>query len=149
MAAENARLSDALEADEAGRRLSALRALADRLGMDDVPRRIHCIDVSTIQGTSTVASRVCFVDGQPDRAGYRKFRIRGDAAAEFDEARLLGVHPMLRAVRGHLEDLAPLDHELVHGAAPPPPRVLDRFGRLLDQGEAAVLVEVVMVVGAH
>ena len=81
MAAENARLSDALEADEAGRRLSALRALADRLGMDDVPRRIHCIDVSTIQGTSTVASRVCFVDGQPDRAGYRKFRIRGDAAA--------------------------------------------------------------------
>ena len=82
MARENARLSDALEADEGARRRAATAALARRLGLADEPRRIHCLDVSTIQGTSTVASRVCFVDGAPHRDGYRKFKIRGEAAAD-------------------------------------------------------------------
>lgn len=82
MAAENARLSDAVDADREGRRRAALRALADRLGMPEIPHRIHCMDVSTIQGTSTVASRVCFVDGEPHRDAYRKFRIRGGAAGD-------------------------------------------------------------------
>jgi excinuclease ABC subunit C len=82
MAEENARLTDALEADETGRRRAALAALAARLELPDAPVRVHCMDVSTIQGTSTVASRVCFVDGQPFRDGYRKFKIRGDAAGD-------------------------------------------------------------------
>lgn len=90
MATENARLTDVMRADETGRRRSAAEALAAVIGMADEPRRIHCLDVSTIQGTSTVASRVCFMDGQPDRNWYRKFKISaaaaGDDFAAIDEA---------------------------------------------------------------
>jgi excinuclease ABC subunit C len=90
MARENARLADALHADEAARRRAAARALGGALALADEPRRIHCLDVSTIQGTSTVASRVCFVDGVPEKACYRRFKIGGDAAgddfAAIDEA---------------------------------------------------------------
>ncbi|MEM7204391.1 MAG: excinuclease ABC subunit UvrC [Planctomycetota bacterium] len=85
MAADNARLADALEADETRRRAAGAAILADILNMPEPPRRLHCLDVSTIQGTSTVASRVCFVDGQPHKDGYRRFRIRGDDAGnDFD-----------------------------------------------------------------
>jgi excinuclease ABC subunit C len=82
MAMENARLADAVAADAAGRRRAALEALARRIGFEAELRRMHCLDVSTIQGTDTVASRVCFVDGAPQRAAYRTFRIRGDAAGD-------------------------------------------------------------------
>jgi excinuclease ABC subunit C len=90
MARENARLADAVHADEEARRRAAARALASLLRLRDEPRRIHCLDVSTLQGTSTVASRICFVDGAADKARYRKFKIsraaEGDDFAAIDEA---------------------------------------------------------------
>jgi hypothetical protein len=42
-----------------------------------LPRRIECFDISTIQGSETVASLVVCEDGRMKRAEYRKFRIRG------------------------------------------------------------------------
>jgi excinuclease ABC subunit C len=42
-----------------------------------VPRRIECFDISTIQGSETVASMVVCEDGRMKKAEYRKFRIRG------------------------------------------------------------------------
>lgn len=113
MAEDNARLSDALDADEAGRKRAAARALAERLGLGDEPRRIHCIDVSTIQGTSTVASRVCFVDGAPHRDSYRKFKIRGDAAGDdfsaMDQAVRRSLTLSLSDERDELPDLLVVD----------------------------------------
>src|SRR5439155_20270377 len=44
-----------------------------------VPRRIECFDVSTIQGSETVASMVVCEDGRMRRSEYRKYRIRGDS----------------------------------------------------------------------
>ena len=46
-----------------------------------VPRRIECFDISTIQGSETVASMVVCEDGRMKRSEYRKFRIRGNAIA--------------------------------------------------------------------
>ncbi len=90
MAAENARLADAVQADDGARRRAAAAALGALLGSEAPPQRIHCLDVSTIQGTSTVASRVCFVDGAPHKDGYRRFKIgagaAGDDFAAMDEA---------------------------------------------------------------
>ncbi|MFH1812261.1 MAG: excinuclease ABC subunit UvrC [Pseudomonadota bacterium] len=57
-------------------RLGALEALARRLRLPSIPRRIECFDVSTLQGQSAVASRVRFVDGEPDPSGYRRYAIR-------------------------------------------------------------------------
>jgi excinuclease ABC subunit C len=41
-----------------------------------LPRRIECFDISTIQGSETVASMVVCEDGRMKRSDYRKFRIR-------------------------------------------------------------------------
>lgn len=82
LAESNARLQDAVEADAQARRRAAGERLATLLALPEPPARLHCLDVSTIQGTNTVASRVCFVDGQPSKADYRRFRISAAAAGD-------------------------------------------------------------------
>ena len=55
----------------------ALETLQSVLGLPSLPRRIECFDISTIQGSETVASMVVCEDGRMRRGEYRKFRIRG------------------------------------------------------------------------
>jgi excinuclease ABC subunit C len=57
----------------------ALETLRGVLALAAVPRRIECFDISTIQGSETVASMVVCEDGRMKRSEYRKFRIRGNA----------------------------------------------------------------------
>jgi len=54
----------------------ALSLLEEELDLPARPRRIECYDISTIQGTNTVASMVVFEDGLPTPQQYRRFRIR-------------------------------------------------------------------------
>ena len=60
----------------------ALETLQAVLALTALPRRIECFDISTIQGSETVASMVVCEDGRMRRADYRKFRIRGLAATK-------------------------------------------------------------------
>jgi excinuclease ABC subunit C len=62
--------------------LETLQRLQQRLRLPRLPRRIECFDISTIQGQQTVGSQVVFTDGEPDKAGYRLFKVRGDAAGD-------------------------------------------------------------------
>jgi excinuclease ABC subunit C len=55
----------------------ALETLRVVLSLPSIPRRIECFDISTIQGSETVASMVVCEDGRMKRGEYRKFRIRG------------------------------------------------------------------------
>jgi excinuclease ABC subunit C len=55
----------------------ALETLRAVLSLPAVPRRIECFDISTIQGSETVASMVVCEDGRMRKGEYRKFRIRG------------------------------------------------------------------------
>ncbi len=55
---------------------SALSVLQEELDLPTRPERIECYDISTIQGTNTVASMVVFKHGQPANSEYRRFRIR-------------------------------------------------------------------------
>ena len=55
----------------------ALETLQAVLALPALPRRIECFDISTIQGSETVASMVVCEDGRMRRGDYRKFRIRG------------------------------------------------------------------------
>ncbi len=55
----------------------ALETLQQLLALPGLPRRIECFDISTIQGSDTVASMVVCEDGRMRRGDYRKFRIRG------------------------------------------------------------------------
>jgi excinuclease ABC subunit C len=58
----------------------ALETLRAVLALPALPRRIECFDISTIQGSETVASLVVCEDGRMKRSEYRKFRIRGPMA---------------------------------------------------------------------
>ena len=59
-------------------RNKALEEIAEALGLDTVPLRIECFDVSQIQGTDVVASMVVFEDGLARKSEYRRFAVRGN-----------------------------------------------------------------------
>jgi excinuclease ABC subunit C len=58
------------------RRAEALDGLQNALGLDTVPVRIECFDISNLGGTHTVASMVVFEAGAPKKSDYRRFRIK-------------------------------------------------------------------------
>jgi excinuclease ABC subunit C len=53
-----------------------LAELAKVLGLSRPPQRIEGFDISNISGTFAVASLVSFKNGRPDRANYRRFKIK-------------------------------------------------------------------------
>lgn len=57
-------------------RARALRSLQEALDLPVPPLRIECYDVSTIQGSHTVASMVVFEDALPKKSQYRRFKIQ-------------------------------------------------------------------------
>jgi excinuclease ABC subunit C len=62
----------------------ALETLQHVLELPALPRRIECFDISTIQGSETVASMVVCEGGRMRRGEYRKFRIRGEGRPVLD-----------------------------------------------------------------
>ncbi|HVO55756.1 MAG TPA: excinuclease ABC subunit UvrC [Solirubrobacterales bacterium] len=60
------------------RRVEALTALQEALGMEELPVRIEGFDISTIGGEHTVASMVVFEGGATKKSDYRRFKVRGD-----------------------------------------------------------------------
>src|SRR5262245_45278487 len=56
----------------------ALESLQAALRLPKLPRRIDCFDISTIQGSETVASMVVCEEGRMRPSEYRKFRIKKD-----------------------------------------------------------------------
>ncbi len=73
--------------DSTAAHFEALETLRSALALPSVPRRIECFDISTIQGSETVASLVVCEDGRMKKADYRKFRIaaRPDGAPGSDD----------------------------------------------------------------
>jgi excinuclease ABC subunit C len=55
-----------------------LYELQEALSMKVVPRVIVCFDISHTQGSEVVGSGVVFQNGEPHKAEYRRFRIRGE-----------------------------------------------------------------------
>jgi excinuclease ABC subunit C len=62
---------------EATAHYDALDLLRAILKLPTLPRRIECFDISTIQGSETVASMVVCEDGRMKKGEYRKYRVRG------------------------------------------------------------------------
>jgi excinuclease ABC subunit C len=83
LATRNAELSYRTRFNEnTAAHFDALETLRSVLGLPAVPRRIECFDISTIQGSETVASMVVCEDGRMKKSEYRKFRIRGRLRAQ-------------------------------------------------------------------
>lgn len=53
-----------------------LLELQEILGLPGFPRVIECFDISNLGEQYAVGSMSRFVDGRPEKSGYRKFRIR-------------------------------------------------------------------------
>ncbi|HLZ15933.1 MAG TPA: excinuclease ABC subunit UvrC [Cyclobacteriaceae bacterium] len=58
------------------KRNEVLAILQENLRLVQLPKIIECFDNSNFQGTDPVASMVRFVDGKPDKKGYRHFNIK-------------------------------------------------------------------------
>ena len=63
-------------AEKKTKKHEVLLVLQKDLQLQALPRIIECFDNSNFQGTSPVASMVRFVDGKPDKKGYRHFNIK-------------------------------------------------------------------------
>src|SRR5918996_440953 len=57
-------------------RVEALDGLQRALGIDALPVRIECFDISHLGGTHTTASMVVFEGGAPKKSDYRRVNIR-------------------------------------------------------------------------
>jgi len=79
------------ERDEAAASAEAvLEELRQRLHLSRLPQRIECYDISTIQGRHSVGSGIAFAGARPDKANYRRYRIR-DVQGQDDFAMLAEV----------------------------------------------------------
>ena len=64
-------------------RIEALELLQAALGMEQIPMRIECFDISNLGETHTVASMVVFEGAAPKKSDYRRFGIRDVAQDDF------------------------------------------------------------------
>jgi excinuclease ABC subunit C len=67
-------------------RVEALDGLQGALGLDTIPLRIECFDISTLMGTNTVASMVVFEGGAPKKSDYRRFKVAGSPNGDGEAA---------------------------------------------------------------
>ena len=89
MAQHNAELAAQAEVERLARsstaRIEALERLRDGLGLDRLPLRIECYDISNLGEQHVVGSMVVFEGGVARKAHYRKFALR-DAEGQDDFA---------------------------------------------------------------
>lgn len=55
--------------------VTTLQEIASRLGLQKLPVRMECFDISNLQGGSVVGSMVVFIDGQPAKEAYRRYEL--------------------------------------------------------------------------
>ncbi|MBL8135887.1 MAG: excinuclease ABC subunit UvrC [Acidobacteria bacterium] len=77
LAVRNAEVAVRGAAAPGGDAFAALDGLRQALSLAGLPRRIECFDISTLQGSETVASLVVCEDGRMAKGEYRKFRVKG------------------------------------------------------------------------
>jgi excinuclease ABC subunit C len=87
LAERNARLAldqDRLRSElRRSQRIEALDRLQRALGMESIPMRIECFDISNLMHAHTVASMVVFEGGAPKKSDYRRFGIRDAVQDDF------------------------------------------------------------------
>ncbi len=104
-----------------------LAELGEALGLPAPPLRIEGFDISNISGTFKVASLVSFRNGRPDRANYRRFKIK-TVEGQDDFASIAEV------VRRRYTRV--LNESKVHGQKSKVEEVAENRARKSEEGEA-------------
>ncbi|WP_455277937.1 excinuclease ABC subunit UvrC [[Eubacterium] cellulosolvens] len=76
LAIENARSHLDELADKKKKLLKGLEELQNILDLDTLPKLIECFDISTLRGKSSVGSMISFLNGEPLKRRYRRFKIK-------------------------------------------------------------------------
>ncbi len=65
-----------LEEKTTDEKLQVLLLLQKDLQLQQLPTHIECFDNSNFQGSYPVSAMVCFINGQPAKAEYRRFKVK-------------------------------------------------------------------------
>ena len=65
-----------LEEKTTDEKLQVLLLLQKDLQLQQLPTHIECFDNSNFQGSYPVSAMVCFINGQPVKAEYRRFKVK-------------------------------------------------------------------------
>ncbi len=65
-----------LEEKSADEKLKVLHQLQKDLQLPNLPLHIECFDNSNFQGSYPVSAMVCFKNGEPDKAAYRRYKVK-------------------------------------------------------------------------
>jgi excinuclease ABC subunit C len=65
-----------LEEKTTGEKLQVLNQLQKDLQLPNLPIHIECFDNSNFQGSYPVSAMVCFKNGQPAKAEYRRYKVK-------------------------------------------------------------------------
>ncbi len=57
-------------------KLKILEKIKTKFGLKKLPVRIECIDISELGGKEAVGSMVTFINGEPEKSEYRRYRIK-------------------------------------------------------------------------
>jgi len=79
----------------------ALESLRKTLNLDQPIRCIECIDIAHLQGSETVGSKVCFVDGRPFKNEYRRYKIQSATNDDYASIREVISRRYRQARQGH------------------------------------------------
>ncbi len=110
MAQKNAEETLERDRDRGDDRERAMAELQARLGLEKLPRWIECVDISLLAGEAAVGSMVKFLEGEPDKSGYRRYRIkRSDGVDDYGMMREV----LSRRFRRALDEGRPLPDLLV------------------------------------
>jgi excinuclease ABC subunit C len=135
LAIRNAELSYRARHEHGGlAQAAALERLQQALQLPALPRRIECIDISTLQGSETVASLVVCEDGRMAKGEYRKFRVGNREQGAGNRADKASVGPVVSS--SEPGDSQPVGSGEPTSALPlprspfPVPRFLDDFAAM-------------------
>ncbi|HEY6615467.1 MAG TPA: excinuclease ABC subunit UvrC [Vicinamibacterales bacterium] len=134
LATRNAELSYRTRFNETtAAHFDALETLRSRLNLPAIPRRIDCFDISTIQGSDTVASMVVCEDGRMKRSEYRKFRVRGlRSAVVGPQSTVVGPRSTVLSPQSAVSDPEPRTPSPGSRAPDPGPRIPDDFAAMRE-----------------
>ena len=96
-----------------GKTTAAMEELEEALSLPRTPHRIECYDISNIRGSDAAASMVVFLDGNPAKSEYRRFKIKTAAGGD-DFA------SMAEVLRRRFKRLATTREPSEAGASPQP-----------------------------
>ena len=77
LAKDNAKLNLRSYLSDKSHMLARFQNLQDAVGLDEMPQRLECFDISHTMGEATVASCVVFNASGPANSEYRRFNIEG------------------------------------------------------------------------